>query len=295
MSGHKKTWILVRGCQYVPGGSISLGQILVKPFDPSLPLLLDGPLKIPETAIERTHQTSVEVSSHSSLGGSFKIWADIDILPIKSELGAKHHTSKSTTWHFDRLDSEVMIPHLQDVQAAIVREEVVAQINRNKFNFRKRLYMITGIRIARGAKLQQKSSMSMGANAKVGVDLAALGVAPTTVGPAVDVTSTNSENHSFKNSSDFVYAYRVCEIHYGKDVYVKPFNKGETFGVHKDAKADKVSDEESEEEEELQRIVVEDMATDYTGSGVPHQSFKLPVEESDNEASNEDELILADE
>ena len=56
--------------------------------------------------------------------------------------------------------------------------------------------MITGVRVARGARLQQKSSSSTGANANVEVDLAALALAPVTVGPAADMKMRNSENHS---------------------------------------------------------------------------------------------------
>jgi hypothetical protein len=165
-----------------------------------------------------------------------------------------------------------MIPRLPDVQAAISREEVVAQINRSKFNFKKRLYMITGVRVARGAKLHQKGSESIGGNAGVGVDLGAFGVAPVTVGVGGAGQSTSSENYGFKKSSDFVFAYRVCEIHYGKDVYVKPYNSGETFGTNDGGDGDELS--EDEEEEKRQKIVVEDIeASDYSGGGVPHKSF----------------------
>jgi hypothetical protein len=43
------------------GGAIPLGQLLTKPFEPSLPLRLDEPLPVDSELIERTHQTSVEV------------------------------------------------------------------------------------------------------------------------------------------------------------------------------------------------------------------------------------------
>jgi len=235
----------------------------------------------------------VDIGTRSSLGGSFQIWADLDMLPIKSNIGTNRHTSSSITWHFDRLDSEIMIPRLPDVQAAISREEVVTQINRGKFNFKKRLYMITGVRVARGAKLRQKESGTVGGNAGVGVDLGAFGIAPVTVGVGGAGHNTSSKNYGFKKSTDFVFAYRVCEIHYGKDVYVKPYNSGETFGTN-DGRDEDGPSEDEEDEDKPQRIVVEDIETsDYSGGGVPHKSFTLAVDDK-SWGLDEEEFVLAD-
>jgi hypothetical protein len=186
-----------------------------------------------------------------------------------------------------------MIPRLPDVQSAISREEVVSQINRSKFNFKKRLYMVTGVRVARGAKLHQKGSESVGGDAGVGVDLSAFGVAPVTVGVGGARQSTSEENYGFKKSSDFVFAYRVCEIHYGKDVYVKPYNSGETFGTNDGKNGDELS--EDEDEDKPQRIVVEDIeSSDYSGGRVPHQSSTLPGDEKSTDWDEEEEFVLAD-
>ncbi|KAE9374914.1 hypothetical protein N431DRAFT_557113 [Stipitochalara longipes BDJ] len=289
MSNHKKTWIIVRGCQYQPGGTISLGQLLVKPFEPSLPLLPDGPLLLPTATVERTRQTSVEISSLNSLGGSFQAWTSIDKLPVKSDLVAKHHTSASVTWKFDQLDCEVMVPRLADVQSAINRDEVIAQINRKRLDFRRRLYMITGVRVARGARLQQQNEKASSGGAKVGVSLAGLTALPVKFGPGANLSRAASDNYSFETASDFVFAYRVCEIHYGKDVYAKPYNKGETFGMGADVEASYRGMEVSSEGE--QRIVVEKIANEeYSGSSVGHQSLK-----QDGSEYHVDDFILADE
>jgi len=264
----------------------------MKPFEPSLPLLPDGPLPVDPKSIERTHQTSVEVGSHSSLGISFQLWASIDMLPIQTDLTAEQHTTKSTTWKFDRIDSEIVVPRLQDVQNAVNREEVVAQINRKMFDFRKRIYMITGVRIARGARLSQQTPRTYGIKARVSVDLAVQAATPITLGPAGHISKTAANSYSFEGSSDFVYAYRVCEIHYGKDVHVRPYNKGETFGV--DNAGDEIDDVDVDDAGHKQmRILVEKIAsTDYNGAGVAHQS--VPVRESEYEGDEEDEFIFAE-
>jgi hypothetical protein len=289
MSNHKKTWILVRGCQYQPGGAISLGQLLVKPFEPGLPLLPDGPLPLPKAAVERTYQKSVEISSLTSLGGSFQAWTSIEKPLVNSGLATKYHTSASLTWKLDQLDCEIMIPRLADVQSAINRDEVIAQINRKRLDFKKRLYMITGVRVARGARLEQHNEKATSGEAKAGVGLAGLAALPVKFGPGANLARATSDNYSFESSSDFVFAYRVCEIHYGKDVYVKPYNKGETFGIGADTEKSQRDIEVIPEMQ--QRVVVEKIANkDYSGSGVAHRSLKQHGTEY-----QEDEFIVADE
>jgi hypothetical protein len=287
MPKQKRTWILVKSSEYRPGGSLSLGQILIKPFQPSLPLIPDG-LHIPETAIERSYQESVDIASSTSVAGAFKIWTSVSLLPIQPELGANQSKSKDVSWHFKRLDTEVMVPRLLDIQAALSKDEVVAQINRNKFDFKKRLYMVTGIRIARGAKLSQQTSSTIGGDSKVSVDLTVSYIAPVSVGAAKSWETTKSTGYSFNEATDFIYAYRVCEIHYGKDAFVKPFNKGDTFGV--DLTDEEGSSGDEDDTAEPQRILVEGIdVSDYTGSGVPHQTFRLP---SQDREEWEDEFII---
>lgn len=263
MGPQKKTWILVRGTEFNPRRSISLGQLLTKPFEPTVPLLPDGPLAIPEASIERSNQKGVKSGSRTGLGISFGLWAEADLLPVSGNVGCKREASQEEEWEFDSLDSEIMAPRLSDIRTALGTDEVVAQIRRSRFNYRKRLYMITGVRIARGARLSRKATKTRGGNAKIMVDLATVSVVPVKVGPDINVTRENEESYSFEETSDFVYAYRVCEVHYGKDVYTAAFNKGDTFKEEGKAWGSEdnngESEEDNEDEEENARIVVENI------------------------------------
>jgi hypothetical protein len=152
--------------------------------------------------------------------------------------------------------------------------------------------MITGVRVARGARLSQQTPRTHGIEARVDVDLAALAATPITVGPAGHISKTTANSYSFEGSSDFVYAYRVCEIHYGKDVHARPYNKGDTFGV--DTTRDEVDDIDTDDDRQEQiRILVEKIAsTDYNGAGVAHRS--VPIGKSGDESSEDDDFILAE-
>jgi hypothetical protein len=171
------------------------------------------------------------------------------------------------------------------------REEVTAQINRKKFDFRKRLYMCTGVRVARGARLCKRASTEVGGQAKLGVDLTALAAVPANVGPEIGLSRSTATGTSFEKASDFVYAYRVCEVHYGKDVYVAPYNKGDTFSSKpEDGDKESSEDDEEDEKQEHYQIMVEKLdGSDYYGSALPHQSFVLTSPENDSE---EEEFIV---
>ncbi|PVH72790.1 hypothetical protein DL98DRAFT_520314 [Cadophora sp. DSE1049] len=266
MPEQKKTWIFVKGTEFNPGRSISLGQILTKPFEPSLPLLPDGPLPIPETSIERSFQTGVKSSSRTALGVSFGLWAEVDLLPVSGNVGGKHERFQEEEWEFEKLESEITVPRLAEVQAGLEKPEIVAYMQRIKFDFRKRIYMITGVRIARGARSSSQSSKTRGGNAKLMVDITAVGGVPLKVGPEVEVTRENEGAYSFDGAHDFVYAYRVCEVHYGKSVYTKSYNKGDSFADGKNAGEEGGGQEDNEEEdddsdeEEPVQILVETIA-----------------------------------
>ncbi|KAH6706263.1 hypothetical protein BKA61DRAFT_136932 [Leptodontidium sp. MPI-SDFR-AT-0119] len=197
MPEQKKTWILVKGTDFNPGRSLSLGQILTKPFEPSLPLFPDGPLPIPETSIERSYQTGVISSSCTALGVSFGLWAEVDLLPVSGNVGGKRETSHDGKWEFEKLEGEITVPRLADVQEALEKPEIVAHLQRIKFDFRKRLYMITGVRIARGARHGSKVSKTRGGNTTIMADVTAAGV-QLKVEPEIDVTRENSEEYSFE-------------------------------------------------------------------------------------------------
>jgi hypothetical protein len=288
MSQHK-TWILAKGSEFNPGRSISLGQILVKPFEPSVPLLPEGPLPIPETSIERSHQIGVKSDSRTALGVSFGLWAEADLLPVSGNIGGKRETSQKERWEFDRLDSEIMVPRLADVQAALEKDEVVAQIRRSKFDYRKRLYMITGVRIARGARLGRKDSKARGGDGKTMVDLAPVSPVPLKVGPEVHVMRENDGSYSFNGASDFVYAYRVCEVHYGKDVHTTAYNKGDAFADGKQAGEDGGDDGNGEYDEEDYRgenvhILVEKIAdSDFAGITGWDEASKMELLRTEDE------------
>ena len=94
-------------------------------------------------------------------------------------------------------------------------EEVKAYIGETLF--KKPIWMITGVKVARGFSVSTVSKKNLGGRAKVGVDLTPTGV-PVQAGPKVKVLVRKGEKVGFGGSSEVVFAYRVVRIkRRGKD------------------------------------------------------------------------------
>jgi hypothetical protein len=79
--------------------------------------------------------------------------------------------------------------------------------------------MITAVMIARGAAIGRERARSREAHTKFGVDLTAAGAPGVTVGPDVGASTGRRHKTTAASSSDFVFAYRLSKIQYGrKDV-----------------------------------------------------------------------------
>jgi hypothetical protein len=135
--------------------------------------------------------------------------------------------SDGSVYKFDKLDTYSFEPTPAYVKSSVVGNNVEEFIISAENNYQVPVYMVTGIKIARGAESAISRSREMGMDARLGIDGTSTGV-PLAVGPKLSVKSKDAADVSFTNSSDFVFAYRVREIYYEKGVLkTKTHNKGE--------------------------------------------------------------------
>ncbi|EFX01718.1 hypothetical protein CMQ_8184 [Grosmannia clavigera kw1407] len=150
------------------------------------------------------------------------------MLPVQGDVGSGYKKEQSVEWEFTRLECQIYTPRLDYVTRSLQSEDIQHHIQGYTFNFRKRLYMVTGVRIARDSRKTERFSHSIGAHTKAGLDMTAFGV-PITAGVDPSFEKDRYGAHSFQNASDFVYAYRLAEIYYGKHLSVTPYMRGNTF------------------------------------------------------------------
>lgn len=104
-------------------------------------------------------------------------------------------------------------------------ENVQAYFEGSRFS--KSVYMIVGLKIAKGAKVSKGSERNRETTAKLMLDGTAGGV-PFKVGPQAEVKGKREESTKWRDEKSFVFAYRLRKITCKKGKVVKDveYNKG---------------------------------------------------------------------
>lgn len=129
-------------------------------------------------------------------------------------------------------DSEIMTmtPSLSYVEAAMRHGDVPSTLK--KWSFAKRVYMVTGIRVVRGATMSRSSEAStkFATSAQLTTNT---GFDP--VGVDAGISSSSSKGESVGGISDFVFAYRLNEIRYRGTVTHRPYRGGDVSSAEEHA------------------------------------------------------------
>lgn len=230
-SKHAKCWILTPSQEYEPGKTLSLGQILSNAYDPQSALLPKGPLAIPEdlnSTRDHIKQSGLEIQSSDKLATSLAVWVRANGLPVTAAAGAQQASQHMAAWRLASLESDIFIPSRDYVKQALELPEVRAETQ--WWRLRRKIFMVTGIRIARGAGLVRREDDKSGFNMEVSVDGSALNI-PVSAGVEVGHQRAVSDVHIANRIDDFVFAYRLSEITYRLRVSKKTFTRGEMAAV----------------------------------------------------------------
>jgi hypothetical protein len=101
--------------------------------------------------------------------------------------------------------------------------------------FRKPIYIITGVKIAKGARAKTQTSRKAGAMLGVQVDgtIWSGGTVPIGGGPQVETESSHRKAASWETSQEFVLGYRLSKVHVDHKGAVKTedeYRKGALLG-----------------------------------------------------------------
>lgn len=215
-------WILTKSCDFQPDGSLRLGQILADPKDPTYILQPTGPLPLHgDLIIDTTSSEDINIAHGSDLSAHFDTWANFLTASNRLELSAKNSTNVS--WHFDELASKTMAPSNRYVEEAMRHGDVPARLR--EWSFRKRVYMVTGVRVVMGATTSQRDESASKISASGQASLQH-GVDPS-VGAKGELSTRSNESTSVGAVSDIVFAYRLQEVKYRGKITHRPYKGGE--------------------------------------------------------------------
>ena len=156
-------------------------------------------------------------------------------LPFGAGLDVERSTLTTSLFEFDTVTTLTFEPTPQYVEEAVKAPSVEAYLKEPKQRFApvSSLFLVTGIKLVKGASIKYSTSKNKAVTANVGIDVALAGV---TVGPKGQWTRINDDETEFNRASEFVFAFRLKRLRFGRKLKTEEYNKGAFMAVGKDGK-----------------------------------------------------------
>jgi hypothetical protein len=233
MANLKKTYFLCSTWDYHPdGGPIQLGNIILSPHSPAQ-ALNDPQAPRPADLFPLTTKTGVKWSTEKARSGRYGLWTEF--LSMVTGLGAnvsyEHSSNAEQIFVFDFLETREFSPSQDFLQRTLAASPLAVDIL-NRSRLRKHVYMITAVKIARGAQAKIVASRSHTGDLKATIDGTLTG-APVNLGPEFRGEARRVETCGFDGSSPFVFAFRLRRImvHRSGQITQDEYTKGAMFDV----------------------------------------------------------------
>ncbi|KAJ5100791.1 hypothetical protein N7456_006843 [Penicillium angulare] len=227
-----KDWILTNSQTYEPSKSLRLGQVLLHPRQPA-GALFSAPSSFPPIPAEYIRdfgeRKNVNVEIESKLDTAFAAWGKLNGAPVAAKAHAEINRETTRKWMLKKLESETFLPELEYVEKILKAGDVPAATKWWKLQHR--IFLVTGVRIARGASVSITDLRQSSAGVDGGVDGLSWNI-PAQSGLSTDVKREIKHAERAEESSDFIFAYRLHEITWIAGVDKHVYTGGDTEAVH---------------------------------------------------------------
>ena len=266
-----KTYFLCPTSDFIhppPAGPVSLGAIIRSTSSPQFPLngvnivpVVNANTPVVETDWKKT------ISGETGFGlGVYAQFLQLATGGIGPEVDVEHSRRTASTFAFDTVTTIAFEPTPEYVDEAVKAPAVQAYLREPKQRFAPvvSLFLVTGMKLVKGAKIKYSSSGSTGVTGNIGIDVTTLGMS---FGPKGHWTRTNDDETEFSRDSEFVFAFRVKRLRFGHKMKIEEYNKGAFLAIGKD-----------KDNNETEPVLVEDV----DGSDIKNAKLVLDVTESGN-------------
>lgn len=240
-----KTYFLCPTSDFIhppPAGPLCLGSIIRSTSTPQSPLnganivpVANANLPVVETDWKKT------ISAETEFGlGVYAQFLQLATggLGLGPEVDVEHSSQTANTFAFDTVTTVSFEPTPQYVDEAVKAPAVQAYLKEPKQRFAPvvSLFLATGMKLVKGAKIKYSTSGSTAVTGNIGIDVAPLNM---TFGPKGHWTRTNDAETEFNRDSEFVFAFRVKRLRFGRKVKTEEYNKGAFLAIGKAENDDK--------------------------------------------------------
>jgi hypothetical protein len=259
----QKAYFLMPNFDYAPDKLVKVGQIISDLRSPSR--AVGGPLQ-PVPEIETSYKDSWESEKARTISGSVGVWARFlaTVLGLGGTVAGNFLKDDSKVFKFQRLEAFFFEPSEEYIRASMELDTVRKFFEQNP---KKSAFMITGVKIARGAEVGRKRREDIGWEGSVGFDATHMGV-PVSTGPETSFSRRTVDDESFAGSSDFVFAYRLRRIYIRRktgQIENADYIKGAMF--HEGNK------KPLEEQQDQKVAALEDVAAEFEVVGFDDEDF----------------------
>lgn len=225
-----KTYFLAPTRDAPPNGRIALGNIIADISEPENSINECNPPILPSNAIYTSIATNWRSEKSRSRDRKGSVWAGfLQVLGVGGELNITRNNSQTDAYEFDKLTTTYFVPTTKYLEQAINDKDVKSWL---KYNKNEPLHMITGVKIASGARFLTEIAKERGFRFQLGMNASISGI-PINFGPEMDISKKQTEKESADATSDFVFAFRVKEIRYKVKTGLthKDFVKGAMYSI----------------------------------------------------------------
>jgi len=231
---------------------------------------LTGPLNqfdyvsVPTNLMNQSASAGFNETVDESLKGSMGLNANVaQGIAGSADLVYAFARGKKNVYCCELLETVEFEPSKEFISDCILASQRVQNFLENSLVGRKRVYMITGLKIATGFSQSASNETKHNPILKVAVNTTAMGV-PVETGPELDLAIANARTVSHGRSTNkIVFAYRVIRIKRKRD--------GEARYKYKSGGKYSVNDDSSDEEEvpwDVEPLDEEDRLKDFPDSVV---------------------------
>lgn len=263
MANPQKTYFLTPSFDYPPTGPILLGNIISSPKYPDKPLNNASTRPaIPAAALITITKTDWKSTAAKSHSGKVGIWAKFleVVVGVGVDVGTSWERGTENKYKFDKLETSFFEPQAVEgyLESAMKAPGIIRYLSESRG--RKPLYIVKGVKIARGATAKTLRTKANGGRLGVSVD-GTLMAAPVSVGPELEAEIKKEDGVEFGGSDDFVFAYRLGRIKVDR----KTGEAGEDD--HNAGALFELPDAEDDEEKEKATFLVTEVEGDETVAG----------------------------
>lgn len=191
-----------------PDGPIKLGQIISAPDEPTLdPINRRDQIAAPDI-FPPSIKKGFSSTSQKLLSGGLGLWAQV-AASIGLNISLGFDGSEDVEITIEELETSYFNPSPEYVERVVALPEVQQYVTTS--DFKVPVYMVTGMKIARGASIKTGTEHSFQGTAAVEVPGDAI-----RLGPEARFARSKTAQECFADSSDFVLAFRVQRIRFKK-------------------------------------------------------------------------------